>query len=264
MAMTHLQKQSETPSQPFRWEQLQSSNNYRLFVANLRAIGCPEPTIEDIVKGATSRTFAWEREQLNLDGSGNGPWSQSSETQMVESLLGESTSSSQIPQNGTTEISRKETAENTALTTNPKNQPQQNNNDEIPDGTKQNLNEASSPLFLQHVNWSALGFDADQQTAIAQARQQFLDEINNSKSSSDNSANPDDNLTGSDSGDSKTSQQWQAALQSADDALRASLGIEGYEAYQEQQYWNWYQPQVMAHVGNGNLVLNPDAFSISQ
>ncbi|HVU28320.1 MAG TPA: hypothetical protein VHG71_11370, partial [Verrucomicrobiae bacterium] len=163
-----------------------------------------------------------------------------------------------------TEISRKEITENTALTTNPKNQPQQNSDDEIPDGIKQNLNEGSYPLFLQHVNWSALGFDADQQAVIAQARQQFLDEINNSKSSSDNSANPDDNSTGSDSGDSKTSQQWQAALQNADDALRASLGIEGYEAYQEQQYWNWYQPQVMAHVGNGNLVINPDAFSISQ
>ena len=45
-------------SRPFRWDQLVSTNDYRVFVANLRKAGCPEPTVEDIVRGDTERAFS--------------------------------------------------------------------------------------------------------------------------------------------------------------------------------------------------------------
>ena len=45
-----------------------SGKDYRVYIANLHAVGCPEATIEDIVRGDTERAFAWERNQLSLDG----------------------------------------------------------------------------------------------------------------------------------------------------------------------------------------------------
>ena len=75
-------------SPSFHWSQLDSANNYRVFIANLRAIGCPENTIADIVRGNVGRAFAWKRAQLKIDGSGNGPWSKSSETELADNLLG--------------------------------------------------------------------------------------------------------------------------------------------------------------------------------
>src|SRR5690242_2153198 len=42
---------SGTQTESFRWSQITSTKDYRLYIANLRAIGCPEVTIEDIVRG---------------------------------------------------------------------------------------------------------------------------------------------------------------------------------------------------------------------
>src|SRR5271168_3154133 len=52
---------AQPETEPFHWRQLESPNNYRTYIANLRAAGCPEPTIQDIVRGDTGRAFAWER-----------------------------------------------------------------------------------------------------------------------------------------------------------------------------------------------------------
>lgn len=41
----------------FRWSQLYT-NDYRGFIARLRATGCPEPTIQDIIIGAINRRFS--------------------------------------------------------------------------------------------------------------------------------------------------------------------------------------------------------------
>jgi hypothetical protein len=72
----------------FSWSQLDSRNDYRLFIANLRAIGCPENTIEDIVGGNMDRAFAWKRAQLGLNDSGAGPWSRASEMALIGNLVG--------------------------------------------------------------------------------------------------------------------------------------------------------------------------------
>ena len=52
------------------------------------------------------------------------------------------------------------------------------------------------------------------------------------------------------------------AFQNADNQLQALLGAQGYAAYEQQQYYAWYQPQVMADAGDGNLTINPEAFSL--
>ncbi len=56
--------------QTFRWSQLEATNDYRHYVSNLRASGCPEATVQDIVRGDAKRAFAFKRHQLGLDGSG--------------------------------------------------------------------------------------------------------------------------------------------------------------------------------------------------
>ena len=43
-APTHL----ATPATPFHWSQIESAD-YRQYIANLRAVGCPEPTIRDMI-----------------------------------------------------------------------------------------------------------------------------------------------------------------------------------------------------------------------
>lgn len=71
----------------FRWSDLMKSNDYRGFVANLRAAGCPESTLEDIVRGDAGRVFRARRLELNLDQTQPGMWSDQSEQKLLERLL---------------------------------------------------------------------------------------------------------------------------------------------------------------------------------
>ncbi|MGH7992448.1 MAG: hypothetical protein ACREDQ_02955 [Limisphaerales bacterium] len=239
----------------FHWGQLVSAKDYRLYVANLRAIGCPEATIEDIVRGDTERAFAWERSQLSLDESGNGPWSQAREAQLVSSLL-----SGQSP------------AETAALAQGTKNPLAENDGSEVAQAPVPSPSAGGAashyPLFLQNVNWSTLGFTPEQQSAITQLRQQFQNKISGLNQIPGSAANQNagtagtgDTPSNSNPNDVAALTQWQTALQSADDQLRALLGAQGYAAYQQQQYYAWYQPQVLANAGGGGLTINPEAFS---
>lgn len=78
---------SEAQPQPFRWSQLKSGHDYRRFIGNLRASGCPESTVRDIVQGNVSRGFAWERSRLGIDDFTDGPWSKASEMAFIADLL---------------------------------------------------------------------------------------------------------------------------------------------------------------------------------
>ena len=206
----------EVVTQPFHWKDLDYSKDYRAFIANLRALGCPEASVADIVRGNVDRAYSWERSQLNLDGSGDGPWSQEQETQLVASLL----NGQSMPKNATSARGP---------------------------GT-----ESPSPLFLQNVDWSAMGFTADQQAEIAQVRQQFQDETANLNPDSTEAAsqNPDAASPFKSRRHSATLTPWQRAVQDANDQLRGLLGSQAYGAYELQQYYNWYQPQAVAATAN--------------
>jgi hypothetical protein len=243
VAAPALPEAPKVEMEPFRWSQLMAKNDYRTFVANLRAIGCPEPTLEDIVKGDVDRAFSFERNQLRLDGSGDGPWSQAEANQLLARLKA-------APSGG------KLAASSLDL----ENEKGEGNTDGVTD-TMAPVSDAGAvashdPLFLQNVNWSALGFDAQQQAAIAEVRQQFRNEVNGL------SQNP--NISGDQNSSDLSSgltRRQQRALQSADNQLRDLLGAQAYAAYELQAYYEWYQPQEMAAAaGGGNLVIRPDAF----
>ena len=236
----------------FHWSQLTSAKDYRLYITHLRAIGCPEVTIEDIVRGDTGRVFARERSELALGESGTGPWSPQAEKQLVAGLLGRPDSF------GVSQDAEKS---------------KDVNNGEMTAGVSEPSSSAQSgtsqyPLFLQNVNWNALGFTADQQVAIAQVRQQFQSEINGLSQPPGDAANPKASAAGPTGtsanpgpNDKAGLTSGQTALQNAVDQLQALLGAQGYAAYEQQQYYAWYQPQVLAKAGDGDLTINPKAFS---
>lgn len=266
-------------SKSFRWRQLESTNDYRVYVANLRAIGCPEPTVEDIVRGDTERAFSWERRHLGLDGSGTGPWSRQAEMQLVASLLGVQ------PPAGTTTLAQSadngmgrngggnEVAESNVPAQSAANRMRGIRNDEVAEASvpfsSTGTESPSYPLFLQNPNWSALGFTAEQQEAIAQVRQQFENEISSLNQNAGDAENQNssttvtgDGLPTPDPNDPAALTQWQRALQDADQTLRDLLGSQGYMAYEQQQYYAWYQPQAAAAAASGEpLNINPALFT---
>src|SRR6266436_5402014 len=50
--------------QPFRWSQIESPD-YRVYVANLRGIGCPEQTVRDIIRADVGSLYAAKRKELH-------------------------------------------------------------------------------------------------------------------------------------------------------------------------------------------------------
>ena len=251
----------EVVPQPFRWSQLEGTNGYWIFIANLRASGCPEATLEDIVRGDIDRAFSWERNRLGLNDSGTGPWSESQENQLIASLLGAKSANSAaapVPETG--------------------NAAEDNNGGGSGETASSQSTAPKTPLFLQDVNWSALGFNASQQAAIAQVRQQYQNAMNaqnqnsgstasqNSTPASENDGNvnpgggQNSSSAGQNNGGATPQPSTETALQIADDQLRGLLGAQAYAAYEQQQYYLWYQPQVMAS-GGGPMTLNLPAFS---
>ncbi|MGO8763557.1 MAG: hypothetical protein ACLQSR_00295 [Limisphaerales bacterium] len=233
--------QTEPP--PFHWSQLLPANNYRAYLANLRASGCPETTIDDIVRGDTDRAFAYERAQLGLSESGNGPWSEWRENQLIASLLGEP--------------SANQTSAPAQIAENPT--PENNGEGAVESASAQSM--AATPLFLQYTNWDALGFNAGEQAAIARVRQQYQNQVASQNQSSSGAANQNsDGAAGQNStpagpniGATVAANQSQTALQNANDQLRGLLGGQDYEAYVQQEYYLWFQRQ------SGSI--NPRAFS---
>ncbi len=123
---------------PFQWGQLESASDYRVYIKNLRAIGCPKQTLRDIVSGNVDRAFSVERQKLSLDGNEPGPWSYVMETRFIDDLLGEAGDSTPA------EVAQVQ---------------------------------ISYPLVLQKVNLDALGLTDEQKQVIAQLQQQFIDNV---------------------------------------------------------------------------------------
>jgi len=132
-------------STPFRWSQLVSTNDYRVFVANLRASGCPEQTVEDIVRGDVEQVFSSVRMHQGIDGTAPGPWSGQAQINMTAYLLGQTT------------------PEQVAETPSPA--PRRPPPRELP---------LETPLVLQDVDVKALGLSDDQMQMVASVRQDFL------------------------------------------------------------------------------------------
>lgn len=79
-------------SRGFDWRQQVESAEYPTYIANLRAIHCPEQTVRDIIKADVAGLFAQKRRQLS--GSVvSGRWSPEAEARLFAVLFGD-----QVPQ----------------------------------------------------------------------------------------------------------------------------------------------------------------------
>ena len=138
----------------FRWSQLVSTNDYRVYVANLRNSGCPEPTVEDIVRGDAERAFAEMHRRLGIDGTARGLWSVQSQMQLVASLLGQT-----------------QTAVGESVIASQSNQPAE---------------PATMAGFLQSADLTALGQTDEQKREIANVRQSLLQQISGANQAPNN------------------------------------------------------------------------------
>lgn len=225
----------------FHWSQLESSNNYYAYIANLRAAGCPEATVEDIVRGDTARAFALKRRELGLSSSGDGPWSRHQEDNLVDELLHGSslpTNSQPLTQPShlakaapTEELSRQQPTITSHSTIQPNNLATGGAPAKVParaiENTWQKLKSRKTglasavppryPLVMQNVNWDSAGLTAGQKATVQQLRQQFIQAVGGA---------------GQNPNDPSYLKRWRQAQPQSDLLFKAMLGITAWQNFQ--------------------------------
>lgn len=202
--------QSPVPaeSQPrFQWRSLESAD-YRTYIANLKAIGCPHQTIRDIITADVDGLYASRRAELLQQGS-TGPVIAranaqqalaakmnalySEEASVLAALLGSPPASATVATENAEPpawVERKEYA------------------DAPP----------SVPLVFQNIDPTALGLNAEQANDVAYLRQRFQEQIGG--------PNQDPN-------DPAYFQRWQAAQPENDLMLRSLLGAKVFDQLED-------------------------------
>jgi hypothetical protein len=160
----------QTEIVPLRWSQFLSTNGYRAFVTNLRAAGCPEATVEDIVRGDTGRAYTMMREHLGVSAMEPGRWSGQAQAHMVAYFLGQSPNIEDSTGGGEGP---------TALAV-----ADQNNQ-----ATVTQTGNSMLAAFLQNTDFTTPGMTTDQQQEIAGMRQGLLAQISGAGQAQNNQAN---------------------------------------------------------------------------
>ncbi len=192
----------QQPARPvaFHWSQLDSSD-YRIYVKNLRAIGCPEPTVRAIVTADVHSVYAIFEAQLEqkLSAMENGSWSNQLTAFNSEPAV-------------QAELQKIPGAENAKIADLLGLKPAQAQ--VAPPAPAVPL---PVPLVLQNVDLSALNLNADQQQVVASLRGDFLKQTGG---------------TNQDPNDPAYQARWQRAQSDADNMLEAMLGNDIYTRYQ--------------------------------
>lgn len=187
---------------PFRWSQLDSSD-YHQYVKNLRAIGCPEPSVRAIVTADVEAVYNQRAQRLEqkLTDLQGGSWSNrlssANEEQVIQAAL------QQIPGQKAAMI-----ADLLGL---PRSEPP------VPSVA------VPVPLALQTFDLAALKLDPGQLEAMQTLRQRFLEQTGGTP------PNPHD---------AAAMQRWQKAQAESDDQMEAFLGSEAYQNLQLQSLAN--------------------------
>lgn len=190
---------------PFRWDQLYAKH-YSDYVKNLRAIGCPEPTVRAIVAAdvaAAYQALARQMEQ-KLAAAANGSWSNQLSSASYEQALKDALR--KIPDEEAAKIAGLWAVNPTPVTAAVAAAP---------------ATSLTLPLVLQNVDLSALNLNNDQKQEIAGIRQDFLQATGGANPSS---IAPADQAT------------WQNAQTRADTILEGILGYDAYAQYQLAAY----------------------------
>ena len=217
-------------TQPFHWSQLESTNNYRTYVENLRAIGCPDPTIRAIVTADFQAAASFEQRQAESGGQTASGFSPEATQRLIAAALGGNSNSSPAAEMDASIYVERD-----------------NSPSPIPrvQVAQQFTARATYPLAFANNIQSDSSLTPGQKAAVRQIQQQFTGSL----------GGPEQNPA-----DPAYAARWQTARQNADDALRATLGDQAYLGYQLQQYYSNFQP-VMLNAGDGPVTINPDALT---
>ena len=189
---------------PFRWHQLDAID-YHDYVKNLRAIGCPEPSVRAIVTADVAAVYGQRQRRLekSLADLKTGSWSAQlgsfNQQQNLQAQL------QALPGEMSAMIDDLLGIKPRRAATPPATPP------------------VAVPLALQEFDATAVKMAPDQLEALKQVRQLFLDKMG---------------ATPPDPHDPEAVQRWQAAQAEADDQLQAFLGSEVYQNLQLQAFAN--------------------------
>ena len=203
------QNPNRAEPKPFRWSQL-AANDYYVFVKNLRAIGCPELTLRAIVTADADALYEKYRHELeqklsNLDhGSLSGQLASLKAEQTIKAQL------QQLPSQETLLIAnllglQPAPDQMTAAASAPAAQDQ--------GGQSKEEKPVTMPFVFLNVDPAALNLNEEQVQAIADLRQNFVEQIGGTNQ------NPDDPAYLA---------RWRQAEPLADNMLRLTLGNDGY------------------------------------
>jgi hypothetical protein len=182
-------------SKPFRWSQLESPD-YRIYVANLRGIGCPEQTLRDIVLADVHALYTPKRNELEARRAKSGLLERLNTDRLLQALQDQEVSliTTLLGANSVDEDTRAGLARQERLET-----------------------PAVMPLVYQPVDPLSLGLGPEQVQAIENLRHRFLDEIGG---------------LGQDPNAPAYLERWQQSQPSIDDDLRGMIGVNAYQDYQ--------------------------------
>jgi hypothetical protein len=182
--------------EPFRWSQLEATD-YPTYVGNLRAIGCPEQTLRDIITADVDEAiYAPKRGEMKR----KEP-AQSLERALMELKRGEDRFIASLL--GTAPpSSESESTETVAATQRPARGPS-----DAP---------VTVPLVFQNIDPVAAGLGTNMAGVVASVRQRFLQELGSQQ----------------DPNDPAYRERWKKAQADADSQLRGMIGLRAFQAYQ--------------------------------
>jgi len=219
---------------PFRWSQLESPD-YGVYVANLRAIGCPEQTIREIISADLADLYAAKREESGENGpvATNLPPSataaaqqlQKQQTEVLAQLLGPDAGRMSAPAAPKATVAAAPMPMTSAAPTRPvaaDSTPAVAGSDPAArakpaPGSARSTPEPSMPIVFTPVDPASLGLNPDQVATVKQIQQNFMQSIGGA------SADPSS---------PEYWGRWQRAQPTADEMVWTLLGQQVFNALQ--------------------------------
>ena len=193
-----------TPSpQPFQWSSLESTD-YPTYIANLRQIGCPEPTLRDIISGDLESIYAAKRAAISAKN-------------LNSSALAQALAALRIEKQTLLEQILQPTCSSSAAslsTSAPSPSPLLNNSPAASSSPASDT--ARLPLVYQSVPVETLQMTERETAIMDRLRQAFIHEIGGPNQL------PNDPLY---------LERWEKASDAADQRIKSLLGPEFYTAY---------------------------------
>jgi hypothetical protein len=189
---------------PLRWSQLYSSD-YHNYVKNLRAIGCPEPTVRAIVTADVDSVYQLIASQLEqkLGALAKSP--------LVDQL--KSTGTDQALRSSLQKLPAAEAAKIADLL----GLKSASTEAVAESATAPSAAAVPMPLVMQNIDLSTLNLTDEQNRQVAQIKQDFLKQVSNADQNPDN---PDSQA------------RWKTAQSDADNMLMVMFGNELYNQYE--------------------------------